>query len=150
MIALVDIDGTVADCSHRLHFIRDRRGDEAVSKDWDAFFKACVDDSPIQPVCELVRALAKAYTVIWVTGRPNSTANATHLWLQDYGLPSGPIFMRNDGDHRQDYIIKRELYERMILPEIGVADIAIEDRKQVVDMWRSLGILTLQPKDGDY
>jgi len=35
MIYIFDIDGTLADVSHRLHYITGE------TKDWDAFFAAC-------------------------------------------------------------------------------------------------------------
>ena len=39
---IVDIDGTVADLRHRLHFIQGEK------KDWDAFYSHAGEDSPIQ------------------------------------------------------------------------------------------------------
>jgi len=163
MIALIDIDGTIADCSHRLKFINPtlvQKGkgstmnfvpQDGWKPDWDAFFAACDKDTPIEPVCDLVRALNDQYHIVWVTGRPHTTSEATIKWLHENNLPEHrPLYMRTAGDHRQDYIVKRELYENMIKPNIGEATLAIEDRDQVVEMWRSLGILTLQPCKGTY
>ena len=155
MIALIDIDGTLADCSHRLHFIGTTPGKRLEVKpdapvNWDAFHDACVDDPFIGPMCELVIALCEAYTIVYVTGRPHSHAKQTEQWLIDNQLPSGPIFMRTAGDYRPDYVVKREIYEKLILPKLGKADIAIEDRDQVVKMWRELGITTLQCREGEY
>ena len=39
-LAVFDIDGVLADVSHRLPFVARR------PKDWDAFFAAAVDDPP--------------------------------------------------------------------------------------------------------
>jgi hypothetical protein len=47
-----DLDGTLADCTHRRHL--------ADAGDWDGFFAACVDDVPIAPVIELLLRLWNA------------------------------------------------------------------------------------------
>lgn len=52
MDILVDIDGTIADIIHRLHFIQGPR------KDWPAFFDAMDKDEPIPEMIELVKALS--------------------------------------------------------------------------------------------
>lgn len=44
---IFDIDGTIADCSHRLHFITGEH------KNWDAFYDACLDDAPINDVIKM-------------------------------------------------------------------------------------------------
>lgn len=148
MIVIVDIDGTLADISHRIKYI------QSDPKDWDKFYDNMVNDSPIYDVCIAVIALAASYRIVYITGRPLSHKRQTLDWLQRYMLPTGYLFMRSIGDRRQDYIVKKELYEREVKSLLplhgGKVHLAIEDRKQVVDMWRSLGITTLQPKDGDY
>ena len=54
MDVVVDLDGTVADCTHRLHHIRGRG-----RKNWDAFFAGCDLDEPNSVVVALVKALQK-------------------------------------------------------------------------------------------
>lgn len=56
MIYIFDIDGTLADLSHRLHFIQKKPAD------WDGFFAACSDDAPIPEVIELIQRLGKDYS----------------------------------------------------------------------------------------
>ena len=51
MAYIFDIDGTLADCSHRLHYISGEH------KDWDAFYKECVNDKPIMGVIEVLWSL---------------------------------------------------------------------------------------------
>lgn len=43
--AIIDIDGTLADCRHRLHHVLPGR-----KRDWDAFFGEMDDDDLIWPV----------------------------------------------------------------------------------------------------
>jgi hypothetical protein len=46
VIVAIDFDGTLADITHRLHFIQGEH------KDWPAFYRACVDDTPIMPMIQ--------------------------------------------------------------------------------------------------
>lgn len=48
-IVIFDIDGTLANAEHRVHHLQKE------PKDWDAFFAGCTQDTPIEPVMELVR-----------------------------------------------------------------------------------------------
>ena len=57
--------------------------------------------------------------------------------------------MRTLGDMRKDSIVKQELYEQNILGKFNVSFI-LDDRQQVVDMWRSLGLTVFQVAEGDF
>lgn len=141
---IVDIDGTIADIGHRLHFIKDGK------KQWDNFFAAAVDDKPIPDVIALVQSLDLArLDIVMVSGRPARTREATCTWLNRFMVPRGVLLMRPDGDHREDHVVKEEILDRDILPHWDVL-CSIDDRNQVVSMWRRRGITCLQVRDGDY
>lgn len=146
MAHIFDIDGTLADCSQRLHFIQQEK------PDWDAFYKDCVNDKPIKPVLNLLRLIYEdEQDVIFVTGRPEKYRKQTTLWLSKYLMSEHfGLAMRKDGDHRPDYIVKKEIYEKEIKPYFKHIGGVFEDRKQCVDMWRSLGLTCYQVADGDY
>ena len=153
MIYLVDLDGTVANLDHRLHLIK-KRGDMAVSpEDWTAFFDACVDDTPIQDVLNTVELLWESGAIIlWVTGRSHACYAQTVVWLNKHTkIPPRRIYMRKDGDHRQDNIVKGELLD-MILKEYPFNKIwgVFEDRQQVVDMYRARGLRVFQVAQGNF
>ena len=63
-LAIVDLDGVVADVRHRLHHLTGRR------KDWDAFFAAAPDDPPHPEGLAVVQRLEVDHDVIYLTGRP--------------------------------------------------------------------------------
>ena len=137
---LVDIDGVVADCGHRVKLI----------PDWDAFFAAAKDDKPIQPIIDFLREIDHL-DVVFITGRPERIRALTIEWFSKYKLYHDELLMRADGDYREDYVVKRELYEAYRKEMEEEEPIAIfEDRDQVVGMWRELGLLCFQPKKGDY
>lgn len=87
--------------------------------------------------------------IIIITGRDGVALEKTKQWLADVGVCYDKIFIREAGDGRKDSIIKREIYEREIKDKYNV--IAwIDDRNQVVDMVRSLGLTVLQCNYGDF
>lgn len=150
---IVDIDGTVADLSHRIHFI------EGEKKDWDAFYSHVGGDSPIKNVLDVVNALSlSGCQLVFVTGRPDKCYTETVNWLECY-LPSyttmicRPMyFFRKNGDFRPDTVVKKEIYENK-LKAVGITPentVVFEDRSGVVYMWRTLGFTCFQVADGDY
>lgn len=143
---IFDLDMTLCDCSHRLHFITGEK------KDWDSFYGALEDDDPIYDVVGLALTIVvhTGHEIILITGRPERTRTATVKWLDEHtGLLPCKLYMRPDGDHRPDYELKRDIYEREIKDKYDV-DGVFEDRQQVVDMWRALGLTCYQVAKGDY
>ncbi len=58
--------------------------------------------------------------------------------------------MREAGDMRKDSIVKKELFDQHIRGKYNVR-MVIDDRDQVVDMWRNeLGLTCLQVAEGDF
>ena len=58
--------------------------------------------------------------------------------------------MRKDEDNRKDSIIKWELYEKHIKPMNVNILFILDDRNQVVEMWRSKGFTVFQVANGDF
>jgi hypothetical protein len=58
--------------------------------------------------------------------------------------------MRATGDFRQDSLVKREIYSNHIQKQFGKPVFILDDRDQVVEMWRSLDLPCLQVRKGDY
>lgn len=141
---IFDIDGTIADLSHRLPLI------QKTPKDWPAFFAACPDDVPIEHTIKLAIdvALAGAH-IVYVTGRSDECRDATEAWLRQHALPDGKVFMRKKGDHRPDHQVKVELLAEL-RAEGHKPVMAFDDRNGVVKMWRELGIPCAQVAEGDF
>lgn len=148
---LFDIDGTLADLSHRLPHIQKE------PKDWDAFFDACDSDSPIFHMIDVAKALSiGGNNLVFVSGRAERCREKTLTWLQRF-FPEliwsddsrCDLYMRKDGDHRPDNIIKSELLDQ-ILADGYRPIMAFDDRTQVVEMWRARGIPCAQVAAGDF
>ena len=143
---IVDMDGTLADCSARraMAFTPEK-------KDWDLFYQGVEHDPPIVPIRQLLWELCRNRDIIVVSGRPiDKAGKATEDWLRTHLNPEMPIkhlFMRNSGDFRKDYVIKQEILD--LLPKDRIRYV-LDDRDQVVEMWRKNGLTCLQVADGRF
>lgn len=109
-----------------------------------------LNDDPNVPVIDLVRLEAKSDTkILFVSGRDDEALTDTKMWLDAHNVPCDALFMRVTGDNRKDYIIKKEIYEREIKDKYNIK-YALDDRPQVIRMWRSLGITVFQLNDIDF
>lgn len=149
-IYIFDIDGTLADCSHRLHHI------EGPVKDWDAFHKNMGEDEPILAVMRMACDLMQFGNVRFATGRQEKNRLETAQWLARHmGLTvdyvNYSLYMRADGDHREDTVVKPELVAR-IAERYGKNAIRgiFEDRARVCAALRAEGYQVYQVAAGDY
>lgn len=141
---LVDIDGTLADNSHRQHYL------QKTPKDWDGFFSQQHLDAPHEAVVWMVRLLSRSAPIMLCTGRMQKHKQVTVEWLRRHDIPvNGNLFMRRDDDFRPDYIVKRELLDQ-IRAKGWEPKLVIDDRTSVVRMWRGAGLVCLQCADGDF
>jgi predicted kinase len=141
---IVDIDGTVADCRHRLHHVTHGY------RNYDEFYAELVNDPPIQDVVDLVNIIYATKTaVVMCSGRPEDYREATEKWLQDNGVFYDILYMRPSGDFRPDYVIKKQLLDGIIEDGYEII-LTIDDRQSVVDMWRENGLTCLQAVPQDH
>lgn len=139
-VFLVDLDGTTALMNGRSPYDETRVG----------------EDSPNEPVIETVKALIeRGLTPIYMSGRTEGCREATESWLVKHiGLWHARVggvrlLMRKVGDQRPDWQVKLELFNTHVRKDCAVV-LAIDDRTQVVKLWRRLGIVCLQAADGDF
>ena len=135
-LAVVDIDGVVADVRHRLHFIQRK------PKDWNAFFAAADADPPHLEGLELVRQLAEAHEIVFLTGRPRRTERSTVQWLAQHGLGGHRVLMRPDSDRRPAAVLKRERLDELAAGRsVGVV---VDDDPIVIRALAAAGYPTLE------
>lgn len=146
MDIIFDLDGTLADCSHRIHHIREN------PKNWADFNAAAHKDSLIEEIAEVVKCLVLGGNRILIcTGRENTNGLRfdTEQWLDDNGIEYDALYMRPIRDYRDDPIVKAALYQQM-LEDGWHPRLVFEDRARVVKMWRELGLLCAQVADGNF
>ena len=99
----------------------------------------------------MVRALhAAGYRIVFCSGRTDGSRASTAAWLAEHvGVPYEALHMRAAGDQRKDSIVKAEIFEKHIRHAYRVVGV-LDDRMQVVRMWRALGLTVLQVAEGDF
>jgi hypothetical protein len=147
MHIIVDIDGTLADGTHRQHLIKG--GPDNINK-WKDYQALSHLDAVIEPIAHVVRQLYCAKnTILICTGRQQFERAATVKWLGENSIPFHEIFMRTSNDFRHDDIIKEELLDYM-LTQGFLPQLVFEDRQCCVDLWRRRGLVCCQVAPGNF
>ena len=145
LVSIFDIDGTISNPRHRLHFI------EGKKKDWDSFYKACEGDAAIYPVIHILKALHRHGHEIWFfTGRRDNIRTETIRWLDRFDIPYHHLIMRPDSDRTEDYKLKRQWLDQYFKDDKHRIVAVYEDRSRNVKMFREEGLVCLQVADGDF
>ena len=135
---ICDLDGTLA--------INDHGRDYYNATD-------CDKDAINIPVCTIVEwAYINNYQIIFLSGREDKYEEPTRRFLDRCGFFKGmyELVMRKTEDNRKDSIIKWELYEEHIKPLKLEILFILDDRNQVVEMWRDKGFTVFQVAKGDF
>ena len=152
---IFDLDGTLADLTHRLHFLEDKSD----KRRWDKFHAACSKDSPRQNVIWLFNTLIASGADVWVfSGRSSVVREQTIDWLNDYTVMSRELLMgapelltmRDEGDYTEDHLLKASWVDKLLKDDFDRLICVFDDRSRVVDMWRSKGVTCLQVAPGDF
>lgn len=135
---IVDIDWTLADLTHRLHYVKEWK------KDWDSFFDNMVHDKPYTHLIDIVNILKKTgYTVVLMSWRSDKWCKETVTWLQEHGVKYDHLLMRSSWDKRDDVDVKKDLAELLIQNTWKLPSIAFDDRHRILELWRWMGIYTI-------
>jgi FMN phosphatase YigB (HAD superfamily) len=150
-IIVFDIDGTLANCEHRRHYVRTDPVTGKKNRRWDLFNKGIPHDSVYQDLHWLFQLLMAQEECIMLiaTGRNEENREETTRWLTDHDLYFYQLYMRKSGDHRDDAIVKFEILEQ-IKSEYGTPYLWFDDRTKVVNAIRKAGIRVLQVQPGDF
>ena len=150
---IFDLDGTLADISHRRHLVEDKK-----NKNFPLFYKMCVDDKPNRPIIEIFDSLRYSNgdwdIQIW-SGRSDEVRKETVDWLDryiygDYRIADKALArMRKSCDYTPDHVLKEKWLKEERAKGTRI-DMVFDDRDRVVKMWRSHGITCLQVAEGDF
>ena len=132
-VIVVDMDGTLA--------LMGDRSPYDVSK--------CDQDPPNMPVVQTILKWQETHKIIVMSGRTDDGKEKTVSWLEKYGVKYSELHMRKTGDMRKDTIVKEEMYRAHLDGRYNVIAV-FDDRKSVVEMWRSLGLTVFQVAEGDF
>lgn len=128
---IVDIDGTLAKMVNRNPF------------EWNKVKHDSCND--------VIKQMVNNYkgNVIIFTGRDGVCKNDTIEWLHLNDIKYDKLFMRDCGNTEKDSIIKQRMFDNNIRGKYYI-DYILDDRNQVVEMWRSIGLICLQVAEGDF
>ena len=147
---IFDLDGTLALCDHRRHFVENR------ANRWDEFYAACVDDTPNHAVIGVMRALELCNAEIYIfSGRSDAVFDETIDWLNKHvsRTPHNNFWnltMRKKGNFTADDVLKKKWYDELSQYDKDRLVATFDDRDRIVAMWRSLGITCFQVAPGNF
>lgn len=131
LVAVIDLDGVLADVRHRVHHV------ETQPKDWGAFFSAAPDDPVLEEGRTVVEALAEVHDLVYLSGRPERCRHDTERWLRTHGLPAAPVLLRPHHDRRPARFFKVESLDELSR-ERSVA-VLVDDDPLVLEVARAAG-----------
>lgn len=112
----------------------------------------CENDLVNEPIMAIIRKFSEDHNILFTSGREGKYMTETINWLGnhlDLNKTRYYLFMRKEGDMRKDSIIKEEIFETKIRPVFNVVFV-LDDRNQVVEMWREKGLTCLQVAEGNF
>ena len=140
---VVDIDGTLAIRGNRTPY---------------DYWKADSDELNV-PVANLIYSLQesnKNLVTIIVTARENlcdkdgyTVSDLTTKWLRENDIHFDEFYIRKEKDRRPDWQVKEEIYKSFIEGFYNVL-YWIDDRKQVIDNMRRIGLMVLDVAGHDF
>lgn len=139
---ICDLDGTLA-------LFKKDEGGPGHRGPYDA--SKCAQDNPNAAVWQVITALHAhfGYCVIYLSGREEKYRAPTEEFLALCSCPTGLLYLRPTGDTRKDWIVKGELFDQYVRPFFNVI-LSLDDRTQVVNFWRHLGLKCFQVAKGDF
>ena len=146
-LMICDIDGTLADITHRLHYVQ---GEE---RDWKGFFNEMEKDEPRFYVYEqhVAPELEEGVGLILMSGRPEEYRRKTELWLEanfpELWKKSITLIMRKAGSRVPDTEVKQKMLDVFIKDKSKVVKV-VDDRPSVIRMWKSNGLKVVDVGSG--
>ncbi len=148
---IFDLDGTLA-------LIDDRRVLSTKDNgkiDWDIFFDPnnINLDKPNQPVIKVAQMFKdNGFRIVILSVRLKTTKDVTKKWLEKFNVPFDVLKMRPDNKQfkfMSDDDLKQGWLDSLFTNKEDVFAV-FDDRKKVVDMWRSNGLNVFQVAEGDF
>jgi len=109
---LCDLDGTLANCEHRRHFL------EGGSPNFDAFFENMDQDEVVRPIAQLLDIYRdKGISILLCSNRPEKYRDKTDKWLLDNKIFYDYLFLRLiEHENSPDQVSKKALLDHKISP----------------------------------
>jgi hypothetical protein len=147
MYTIFDIDGVLADCTHRLKYLE--------SKDWKTFYKLVTHDKAIKSGFEIMKAAIKENgkdSIYFLTGRNRSAKTDTINWLSSkiwdecqcdfshlgVGWWYKHLIMRGKEDYRKAAEYKVDKLSKLAL-KFDKPYVIYEDDPEIAEAYKNIG-----------
>ena len=77
----------------------------------------------------------KDYDIIIISGRQDRFEELTRNWLLTNSIPFDKLYLRNTEDNGRDSDVKKDIFMKYV-KDLYEVEFVLDDRNQVVDMWR--------------
>lgn len=149
-IIICDLDGTLCDITHRLHYVKNKDNNPEFKKDWKGFFNGIEGDTPRKIVVDkLIEEYNNGRNIIYVSARPETYRKETEAWLTKHNLTfAWTLIMRPANDKRDDTEVKKDILNKYF-PNRKAISLVIDDRPSVIRMWEKEGLKVLDVGKGE-
>lgn len=132
-------------------FICDLDGTLALIGDRDPYDASTANNDELNESVNIILDSMKKSGIypILISGREDKYLGPTIEFLNKNNIEYNNIYLRKTGDYRKDSVIKKELYEKHIKDKYNVLFV-LDDRNQVVNMWREQGLTCFQVEEGNF
>ena len=153
---ICDVDGTLMNIEKRVQWAKKHKKDTDRIMNWDMFLDPLVMlefDRSNRDVCNVINALysdsINDNNIIITSARNERHRDVTVKQLSLAGVHYDAMYLRDDDDFRPDDVVKAELLGKIITDGYDPT-VAFDDRNQVVNKWRELGIKCYQVREGNF
>lgn len=134
---LCDIDHVLSAAWPRDHLIG--------NASWDDYHNAASNDKPVADIVAMINALGKEdFNIVAITARPEKFRRLTLDWMIRHDVYVDELLMRSDQEFRPSPEMKLELVRNRFQDVKNEVAFLIEDRDDVCQAFRELGITVLQ------
>jgi len=138
----IDLDGTLTNFDHRKELY--------LNGEIEKFYSLLHKDRVNNWCKTLVDAMFyKNIYIFIVTARPEKYRRETTDWLLRHNIRYHELLMSPGIEEQDNAQAKKYIYEKQIKDKYQVLFV-VDDRQDVVKMWRKLGIVCLQCDEGSY
>jgi hypothetical protein len=142
-VMIYDLDGTLADDTHRRHFV------EGDKKDYIKYYSLIKNDKPNWPVVEeLVRDQMGGATIVVITGREDTYLMSTLQQLYQFQIHDlvSCILMRPTGNYTKAADFKRSAIGLLAQDGMAIAKV-VDDSPEVRAMAEELKLVAVDPAE---
>jgi hypothetical protein len=136
---IIDLDNCLSDDQWRLPLIQHHHV-KPNDRYWE-YHEVCHRDLPGARSRSKILQLSNNYKLLVFTSRPEVVRDKTRCWLHKWGIPHFALFMRPNDNQQTSVDLKREMLSWAAKsPSSYQIEYAIDDRQDILDMYKSEGI----------